>query len=194
MHYCGHSLMPREAPGRIKGAKPAAIAISPGWYAIWTRSHFEQLVSDQLAFKGFELFLPKGTIRERRNGIARSTDVPLFPGYLFVHHLLDKTSHVEILKTRGVVRVLGQPPDQATPIAPEQIQAIRRLIETGLPVFPYKTPTAGDRVRIVDGPLAGVEGVFLRERPERGLLVVSVHLLQRSVAVEVDMADVEVAS
>ena len=186
--------MPREATVRIKGAKPAPFPAAPSWYAIWTRSHFEQLVSDHLAVKGFECFLPKATTRERRGGFVRAMAVPLFPGYLFVRHQLDKTTHVEILKTRGVVRVLGQPPDYVTPVDEDQILSIRRLVASGLPVFPFKRPMAGDRVRITSGPLTGVEGVFLRERLDKGLLVVSVNLLQRSVAVEVDAADVEAAS
>ena len=177
----------------MKGAKPATYPASPGWYAIWTRSNFEQLVSEQLAAKGFELFLPKATIRGRRAGVPKSVDVPLFPGYLFVHHALDKTTHVEILKTRGVVRLLGDSPDSATPVADSQIRDIQRLVASGVPVFPYKVPAVGDRVRIIAGPLAGVQGVFLRERLDKGLLVVSVNLLQRSVAVEVDFSDVEAA-
>ena len=177
----------------MKGAKPAAFPTTPQWYAIWTRSHFEQIVSDQLAAKGFELFLPKATAWARRGDGPRAIDVPLFPGYLFVHHTLDKQAHVDILKTRGVVRVLGQPPDHATPVEETQIAAIRRVVDAGLPVFPHQMPSAGDRVRIVAGPLAGVSGVFLRDRLEKGLFVVSVNLLQRSVAVEVDCTDVEAA-
>jgi transcriptional antiterminator NusG len=186
--------MPREATARIKGAKPAPFPATAGWYAIWTRSHFEGLVSDGLTAKGFESFLPRAPMRERRGGLVRSIEQPLFPGYLFVRHQLDKAAHVEILKTRGVVRVLGHPPEYATPVDDDQILAVRRLVESGLPVFPFSRLATGDRVRISGGPLAGVHGVFLRERADKGLLVVSVHLLQRSVAIEVDAADVEVAS
>ena len=177
----------------MKGAKPAPFPVSPQWYAIWTRSHFEQIVSDQLAARGFDLFLPKATAWTRRSDGPRAVDVPLFPGYLFVHHALDKYSHVEILKTRGVVRVLGHPPDHVTPVDEDQIAAIRQVVDAGLPIFPYKLPAAGDRVRIVAGPLAGVHGVFLRERRDKGLLIVSVNLLQRSVAVEIDCTNVEAA-
>jgi transcription antitermination factor NusG len=184
--------MPETTVG-TKGAKPATFHALPRWYAIWTRSHFEQIVSDQLAAKGFESFLPKATTWARRADGRRQLDMPLFPGYLFVHHRLDKFAHVEILKTRGVVRVLGHPPDQVTPVDDEQIAAIRRVVSAGLPVFPYKRPLAGDRVRIVGGPLAGVVGVFLRERLDKGLLVVSVNLLQRSIAVEIDCTNVEAA-
>lgn len=185
--------MSQQAMVRIKGAKPATFPAAPRWYAVWTRSHFEQIVSDQLAAKGFDLFLPKATTWARRSDGPRALDVPLFPGYLFVHHSLDKQAHVEILKTRGVVRVLGHPPDHVTPVDDDQIAAVRQVVDAGLPVFPYKVPEAGDRVRIVAGPLTGVHGVFLRERMDKGLLVVSVKLLQRSVAVEIDCTDVEAA-
>jgi transcription antitermination factor NusG len=187
------SPMPEQAAVAIKGAKPATFPEAPHWYAVWTRSHFEQVVSDQLAARGFELFLPKAPTWSRRARGPRAVEAPLFPGYLFVHHALDKHAHVEILKTRGVVRVLGQPPDHATPIDEDQIAAVQRVVRAGLPVFPYKLPAAGDRVRIVGGPLAGVHGVFLHQRMDKGLLVVSVNLLQRSVAVEIDCGNVEAA-
>jgi transcription antitermination factor NusG len=173
------------------GAAPDG-APSKNWYAIWTRSHFEQLVSDQLASKGFEMFLPKTTAWMRRNRSRRQVQTPLFPGYVFVHHLMDKSSHVEVLKARGVVRVLGDRWDSLSPVPNDQIEGVRRVIQSGAPVLPYPYLRAGSRVRMTAGPLVGLEGVLLRGRPDRGLLVVSISLLQRAVAVEVDCTMVEV--
>jgi len=174
-----------------RGTLEAPRADSAAWYAIWTRSNFEQNVADQLAIKGFDIFLPKAAAWARRGRTRRALDVPLFPGYLFVHHDMDKSSHVEILKARGVVRVLGDRWDQLATVPADEIEAVRRVAGAGLPIFPYPMLREGMRVRIVGGPLEGLEGIFLRGRPVKGLLVVSVNLLQRSVAVEVDCTLVE---
>jgi len=171
--------------------RPAVVPDSAAWYAIWTRSNFEQNVADQLSVKGFEVFLPKAARWSRRGRTRRHLDAPLFPGYLFVHRDMDKASHVEILKARGVVRVLGDRWDQLASVPDDEIDAVRRVVGAGLPVFPYPMLREGMRVRILGGPLEGLEGIFLRGRPVKGLLVVSVNLLQRSVAVEVDCTLVE---
>lgn len=161
------------------------------WYAIWTRSHCERLVAEQLAGKGFATFLPEMGARSTRDGKAHVVPVPMFPGYLFLRHVMDKRSYVEILKARGIVRILDGGWQRLTPIANEEVGAIQRLVESGVPILRHAYFHEGDPVRVVAGPLAGVEGMFLRDRPHRGRLVVSVNLLKTSVAVEVDAAFVE---
>ncbi len=158
----------------------------PKWCAIWTHSHCEQLVHEQLTQRRFESFLP--TIRQwsRRAGVRRLIPVPMFPGYLFVRNGMDKHACTEILKTRGVVRILGERWDRLATIPDEEIAALQRITNTELPVMGHPFLREGQRVRITDGPLGGVEGIFLRGRPNRGLLVLSVELLHQSVAVEVD--------
>ena len=156
------------------------------WHAIWTQSHAEQLVFDQLAGKGFEPFLPKLEVWSRRGNVRRIRSVPMFPGYLFLHHAIDKSSYVEILKARGVVRILGDRWDQLAVVPASEIEVIRRVAGAGPAARPHPYLREGRRVRILRGPLAGLEGILLSLRPDKGLLVVSVDLLQRSVAVEVD--------
>jgi transcription antitermination factor NusG len=163
------------------------------WHAVWTRSNCEQRVRDELDAKGFESFLPKARSWRWRAGERRRVEVPLFPGYLFVHHDLDKASYAEVLKAHGVVRVLGERWDRLAAIPPDEIEAIQRVMDAGLSVFPCAHLHAGDRVRITGGPLTGVQGTFVRGRPDRGLLVLTVELLQRSVAVEIDCTLVGVA-
>ena len=158
---------------------------------LWTRSHCEQAVCDQLTSKGFEMFLPRIGAWSRRGGRRYLAQVPMFPGYLFLRHAMEKHSYVEILKARGVVRILERGWTQLTPVADEEVDAIQQLVESGVPVFPHAYFREGDRVRVVEGPLAGLQGAFLRDKPNRGRLVVSVNLLQTSVAVEVDCAFVE---
>ena len=160
------------------------------WFALWTHSHCEQLVRDQLTAKGFEAFLP--TIRDwsRRGGVRHLISRPMFPSYLFVRHSMDKTSYIEIMKSNGLVRILGERWDKLAPIPDAELDAIRQLVTSQLALTPYPFLRDGQRVRIVEGSLSGVEGILVRRRPNRGLLVLSVELLHRSVAVEVDCAAV----
>ncbi|HTM11128.1 MAG TPA: transcription termination/antitermination NusG family protein [Verrucomicrobiae bacterium] len=158
----------------------------PKWHALWTRSHCEQLVHDQLAAKHFEAFLPKINIWSRRGGLRCLTQIPLFPGYLFIHHAIDKQSYNEICKTRGLVRILGERWDRLASIPEKEIESIKRVLDSSLQAMPHAYVREGQRVRISRGPLKDIEGMLLRIKPEKGLFVVSVDLLQRSVAVEID--------
>ena len=156
------------------------------WLALWTHSHAEQVLHDQLIAKGFDSFLPMLPAWSRRGGIQHLIRKPMFPGYLFLRHTLDKASYIEVLKTNGLARILGERWDRPGIVADTEIQAIRDVLGSGLPVLPYPYLKEGHLVRITGGPLAGVEGVLVGHKPHKGLLVVSVDLLQRSVAVEVD--------
>jgi len=161
-------------------------ATTPAWHVLWTRSNCEQLVLEQLVGKGFHIFMPTiETWANTREGRHRRR-VPLFRGYLFLHHALDRWSDVEVRKARGLVTILGDGWDRRAVVPHAEVDAIRALVHSAQPVFPYPYLTAGQRVRITRGPLANVEGVLVRTRPDKGLLVVSVELLRRSVAVEVD--------
>jgi len=110
----------------------------------------------------------------------------MFPGYLFVRQTIDKASCIEVQKTKGLARVLGERWDRPALVADAEIEAVQRLLETGLPVLAHPYLQEGQRVRIVDGPLADLEGILVEARPSKGLLVLSVNLLRRSVAVEID--------
>jgi transcription termination/antitermination protein NusG len=160
------------------------------WFALWTHSHCEQLVHDQLADKGFRMFLPTMRTWTRRGGQQLLIPVPMFQRYLFINHRIDRRSYIEILKTRGVVRILGGRWDELLPVADAEIDALRRIQDSHVPVLPHAYLRDGQRVWINQGPLAGVEGILVRSRPNRCVLVVSVDLLRQSVAVEVDCTGV----
>ena len=166
---------------------------SAKWHVLWTRSHSEQMVHDQLAAKGFQPFLPRMDTWARRNGTRYRTSVAMFPGYLFVHHTMDNISYVEVHKARGLVKILGEAWDRLAEVPEKEIMAIQKLHGTGLPARPHPYLREGQRVRITHGLLAGAEGILLRTKPNKGLFVISVTLLQRSVAVEVDCTMVEPA-
>lgn len=164
------------------------------WHVLWTHSHCEQLVCDQLAAWGFHPFLPKMAVWSARRGGRRLVNAPLFPGYLFLNDALGKSAHSEARKARGLVRILGESWDRPALIPEREIDSIRRLVGSRLPSLPHPYLREGRRVRIIAGPLADVEGILVKVRPDKGVLVLSVNLLQRSVAVEVDCTQVAPAS
>jgi transcription antitermination factor NusG len=117
----------------------------------------------------------------------------MFPGYLFLHDTLDKQAYVEVVKTRGVVALLGASWDRLAEIRDSEMAAVQQLGRVDVPVHPHPFLREGERVSIHHGPLAGVDGILVRANPNKYLLVVSVELLGRSVAVEIDCAFVRAA-
>ena len=158
----------------------------PQWYALYTRSHCEQLVGDQLTAKGFHIFLPTLDVWSQRAGPRRRLSVPMFPGYLFVRHALDKASYLAMRQARGLVRILGERWDRLSVIPEAEIAALHTAVHAAVPILPHPYLREGQRVRITQGPLRGVEGIFVQSKPAKGVLILSVDLLQRSIAVEVD--------
>jgi transcriptional antiterminator NusG len=158
----------------------------PRWYALYTRSHCEQLVCDQLMAKRFHIFLPKLAVWSQRAGLRRLIAVPMFPGYLFLRHAIDKASYIEVRNARGLVRILGDRWDGLSVIPDAEIAALHTIVRAGVPVMPHPYLSAGQRVRITQEPLRGVEGILVESHPAKGVLILSVDLVQRSVAVEID--------
>lgn len=161
------------------------------WYALWTRSHSERMVHDQLSAKGFHPFLPTMDGWSKRGGRRHLISLPMFPGYLFLRHALDRRSHVEVRKARGLVAILGNGWDRPAIVSDTEIESIQSLLATRLSIVSHPFLHEGQRVRVVRGPLVDIEGLLVRTQPDKGLLVLSVNLLQRSVAVTVDCTDVE---
>jgi transcription antitermination factor NusG len=110
----------------------------------------------------------------------------MFPGYVFLHHALDKWSDVKVRKARGLVAILGDSWERRAVVSDAEIEALQRLVAAHLPAVPHAFLREGQRVRFTQGPLADVEDILLRTKPGKGLLVLSVDLLRGSVAVEVD--------
>jgi transcription antitermination factor NusG len=152
------------------------------WFALQTRSRYENFVASMLSGKGYEPFLPAYTCRRRWSDRIKEFELPLFPGYLFCR--FDPSNRLPILITPGVIQVVGVG-KTPVPVDESEITAIQILMGSGLPGRPWAFLQIGQRVRIERGPLAGVEGMLTGFRG-RYRLVLSVTLLQRSVAVEVD--------
>ena len=190
--------MTTKRGGETVGAQAVAQAEAeepsvPRWYALYTRSHCEQLVYNQLVARGFRAFLPKIEMWSRRAGQRHLASMPMFSNYLFLRHAMNKMSYIEVRQARGLVRILGERWDRLGVVPDAEIQAIQKVLYARVPVLSHPYLKEGQRVRILGGALAGVEGLLVRYRPEKGIVVLSIDLLQRSVAVEVDCSIVAAA-
>ena len=161
----------------------------PAWYALHTKSRFENVVSDGLLKKSMDAFLPKIKVKSRRRDRKLMIRVPLFPGYIFVKTDLNPTEHIEILKTVGAVRLVGNKGGPIS-ISDETIESLRIMIATENPIATGSRFKKGDRVMVVTGPFAGVTGTFMRYRG-KGRVIVNIEALGQYAGVDVDEDDVE---
>lgn len=152
------------------------------WFALHTKSRCESVVATQLRGKGYELFLPKYKSRRRWSDRVKELELPLFPGYLFCR--FNPLDRLPILVTPGVLHIVGTG-KKPIPVDDAEISAIQTLMRSGLPSQPWPCPQVGQRVRVECGPLSRIEGI-LQNFKGGHRIVLSVALLQRSVAVEVD--------
>jgi transcription antitermination factor NusG len=160
---------------------------SLAWYAVHTRHQHEKHVVRSLGGKGFEVFLPLYTAIHRWKDRDKKLSLPLFPCYIFLQNPSERWQ--SILATPGVHSVVGFAKRPAT-ISAGEIEAIQRVVDSCLKLEPHPFLQCGDRVRLRAGPLEGLEGLLLRKKGGWKLLV-SVEMLQRSVAVEIDASMVE---
>lgn len=158
---------------------------SLNWYAIHTRSHFEQKVYDGLRAKTIEAFLPRIQMMSRRKDRRKKILVPLLPGYVFVRTNLHPEEHLQILKTPGLVRMVGFK-GQPAAANEEEIASLMILDGTDHTVQNRTYMKKGDRVMIMEGPLKGLVGFYLRHSNRKDNVVVSIELLQRSLEVEIE--------
>ena len=161
--------------------------MEPQWYAIWTRSRHEQVVRGQLEQKQIETFLPTVTRWSRWKDRKKKVDWPLFPGYCFAR--FDGEARLPILKCAGVVNIISFEGEPA-PIPADEIDGIRRLVESDLAFDPCPLIREGMLVEVTHGPLKGIAGRLVRKN-EKARLVLSVDLIGQAVSVEVDAADVK---
>jgi transcription antitermination factor NusG len=152
------------------------------WYALRVRSNHETVVQTGLRNRGFDEFLPACRVRSRWSDRVKETARPLFPGYVFAH--FDPNKRLPILMLPGCVHIVGFG-NGPEPVDEQELHAIRRFVDSGLPISPWPYLREGEVVVVEHGALAGLEGIVLRAR-DRIRLVVSLNLLQRSVAVELD--------
>jgi transcription antitermination factor NusG len=160
------------------------------WFAVRTASGRERSVASQLQARGIEEFLPVYRTRRQWSDRTRESELPLFPGYIFCR--FDFNRRLPILITPGVQMIVGVGKLPA-PISDIEIDNLRRVVASGAAAHPHdQYLTIGERVRIREGSLAGVEGILVDVK-NSWRIVLSVELLQRSVSVELDRAAIEPA-
>jgi transcription antitermination factor NusG len=175
--------------GKSGEVESRAAYFEPRWYAAWTRARHEKCVAEQLSGRSIEAFLPLyPAVHRWRNGLAH-LELPLFPGYLFVRIAL--RDQLPVLQVPGVVRLVGFSNCPAA-LPQEEIERLRKGLGAGARAEPHACLSVGQRVQIVRGAFAGLEGILLHKRG-RLRVVVSVELIQRAMAVDVDVADVAYA-
>lgn len=152
------------------------------WYAVRTRSNHERVAAAVLAGKGYERYLPTYRVRRRWSDRVVVTELPIFPGYVFCR--FDAKQRLPILTTPGVVSVIGFGAEPS-PITESEIEAIQTVLESGLNAEPCPFLKEGQRIRVKQGALEGLEGILLKKKSE-WRMVISVTMLQRSLAVEID--------
>ena len=156
------------------------------WYALQVRTRWESSTTTILAGKGYQAFLPTFKTLKRWGGRFTEVTAPLFPGYVFCR--FDVLNRLPVLVTPGVIAVVGRG-RIPVPVEDSEIEAIQKVVSTGLPVEPWPYLEVGQLVRIEGGALSGVEGILTGFRGNRRI-VLSVSLLRRSVALEIDRSEV----
>jgi transcription termination/antitermination protein NusG len=164
--------------------------LEPLWYVLHTKSRHEKVVTDGLLKKSIEVYLPLVTVRSRRKDRRVMIRVPLFPGYIFVKTDLHPNSHLEVVKTVGAVRLIGNN-QGPVPVPDETVNSLQIMVESNQAVTTGNLLKSGDRVMVVYGPFAGVVGTFVRYGG-KGRVIVNIEALGQYAGVEVNEEDIEI--
>ena len=172
-----------ESPPKLNAMSYADMSGS-SWFALYSKARHEKQVATILRGKGYPQFLPLYRSRQRHSGRFQDVELPLFPNYVFCH--FHPQERLPILTIPGVFFIVGSATGPE-PVLDTEIDALRKITALGLRTQPWPFLENGDRVRLVEGPLCGTEGIIQCERGECRLIV-SITLLQRSVAVDIDQS------
>jgi len=160
------------------------------WYVLHTKSRHEKVVNELLIKKSVEAYLPIITVRSKRRDRKAMVRVPLFPGYLFVKTDLHPNSHLEVVKTVGAVRLIGNK-QRPIPVPDQTIESLQIMVNSDNPVTTGHRLKTGDKVMVIYGPFTGVVGTFARYGG-KGRVVVNIEALGQYAGVEVSEEDIEV--
>jgi transcription antitermination factor NusG len=153
------------------------------WYGVRVRPKGEARASSELSIRGFEAFLPTRRIRRRWSDRVKTLEVPVFPGYLFCRFLPEE--RVKVLDAPAVIQILGIGATP-TPVSDSEIEALQTMVTSHLMLTPWPYLRSGQHIRIGHGPLAGIDGIVTEAQDGNPRVVVSVTLLQRSIATEIE--------
>ena len=161
--------------------------LQPSWYAVQTCANHEKRVVEQLSQRAIEVYLPLYESIRRWKDRRVSLQLALFPGYVFVHLAL--RDRLRVLQTPSVVRIVGFSGRPAA-LPDQEIEALRQGLESKMRIEPHRYLKVGQRVRVKSGPLEGLHGTLVRKR-NGTRFVISFDLIMRSVAAEIDAAELE---
>jgi transcription antitermination factor NusG len=181
--------LPAATPSSSFGPPVLARAPEVHWYAAYTNAQHEKSVVRQLELRAIESYLPLYEKMSRWKDRQVKVQLPLFSGYVFVRMALEEK--VRVLQVPGLVRLVGFS-GQPTALPEEEMEALRRGLCGALHAEPCPYLQVGSRIRLKSGPLRGTEGVLLKKK-NGYRFVISLELIQRSIAVEVDAVDVAAA-
>jgi transcription antitermination factor NusG len=170
---------------------PAETTTGMNWYAVRTRSRHEKVVERQLQGQGIDVFHPVVNQVRQWSDRRKVVEAPLFAGYAFVRIAPSPEERVRVLRTQGVVELVGGH-GQGTVIPVEQIEAVRALVASNTPFTQHVFLKAGQRVRVRGGALDGIEGILVAQNGSRNL-VISVEPIQRSLSIRIHGYEVEPA-
>jgi transcription termination/antitermination protein NusG len=159
------------------------------WYAIRTRSRHEKVAARELEAQGIAVFLPLATSVRQWSDRRTKVELPLFPGYAFVRVDYLSGDRVRVLQATGVVSFVGPRPGEVS-IPEEQIESIRTILLRKVPIEDHPFLTVGQRIRVRNGSLSGVQGILVAVKGSR-TLVISVEPIQRSVSIRLEDYEVE---
>ena len=157
------------------------------WFALQVRTRWESSTAVLLSGKGYQTFLPTYKVRKRWKGRMREVDSALFPGYVFCN--FDPQKRLPLLITPGVISVVGQG-RIPQPVDSQEIEAIQKVVASGFRAEPWPYLEIGQKIRIEEDALQGLEGILINFKGNQRI-VVSVSLLKRSVALEIDRSCVK---
>jgi transcription antitermination factor NusG len=183
-------MIPTQAVADSAGFMPAIDRMEPSWFAVQTLPRHEKAVVEQLQGEQIECLLPLSVRVHKWSDRNQSVRLPLFPGYAFVRLNEERCDRIRVLRKPGVVRFVGNS-QGPIPLEAHEITHIRQLMEHKVKCEPHPYLQAGQKVRIRDGALRGVEGILLREAGKDSLIL-SVSLIQRSLSIQIEGYDLEV--
>lgn len=160
------------------------------WFALYVQVNHEKEVSKRLEQKSVECFLPLLECWSKRRDRRKKVHLPLFPGYLFVHTVLDNYTNVHILKTPGALSILRNS-EGPLPIPSCQINSLKTMLSCPNGISPHPYLREGCQVQVIHGPMKGCVGILLRQNANRGRLVVSIDVIRKSASMELNIEDVE---
>jgi transcription antitermination factor NusG len=156
------------------------------WYAIYCKSRHERRVHDRLTAKGIVSYLADYETRVRWGERLRKFKKNLLPGYVLVRARMDSPIYLAVLQTESVVKFVGRPWPLLSPIPDQQVQSLRLLLESRHQFEEVPYFGAGEYVEVLAGPLAGLRGLVSGPANQKHRVFVSIDLLRRSVALEID--------